>query len=206
MRVILACVLALATGACAVVGSDEPLFSASDGKGHPALKPGLWAMPDEDCTFDPAEAPEDWNNCANATLVSPDTFAEAVGKDGAPADRLRYVLAGGDPRVAQVQAPEDKEDPNYAFAGLRPLKSDAQGRIIEASVWLAMCEPPPKPEDALKDDPKSRPLPQGLSRVPGKPHCLATSPKAAREAVRRTEAWAKDREFALTARWVRDAP
>lgn len=199
--------LALNLSACAVVGSDQPLFSAADARGYAVLRTGLWAMPDEDCTFDPAAKAKDWNNCANATLVGPTTFSELQGKgDDEDANTLRYVLAGGAPRVVQIQAPEGDGDPNYAYAGLRPLRADEAGRVVEARVWLAICEPPPDPKKVLEEDEEKRPaLPAGLARAEKGPGCMATSASAARAAVERSEVWATGREMAMTARWIRDA-
>ena len=198
--------LALNLGACAVVGSDQPLFDAADARGHDVLRPGLWAMSDEDCTFDPAAKAKDWNDCANATLVGSATLREPPGKgDDEKAQTLRYVLAGGEPRVVQIQAPEGESDPNYAYAGLRALRADEDGRIVEARVWLAMCEPPPDPKKLLEHDEKRPPLPAGLVRADKGPGCMATKASAARAAVERSEAWAKARDMVLTARWIRDA-
>lgn len=207
LRAILVSLMALAASACAVVGSEQPLFAASDARGQAPLRTGLWAMPDEDCVFDPAAKAKDWNTCANATLVGPATFSELPGKgDDEDAQTLRYVLAGGEPRVVQVQAPAGEADPNYAYAGLRPLRADDAGRIVEARVWLAMCEPPPDPKRVLEEDEKRPTLPDGLVRNGGKdPGCTAKRAAAARAAVERSEAWATGRDLALTARWIRDA-
>lgn len=198
--------VALNLGACAVVGSEQPLFDAADARGHAVLRTGLWAMPDEDCTFDPAARSKDWNKCANATLVGPATFSERPSEgDDEDAKTLRYVLAGGAPRVAQIQAPEGEGDPNYAYAGLRPLRADEAGRIVEARVWLAMCEPPPDPKTVLEEGEARPPLPAGLVRDQKGPGCTATKASAARAAVARSEAWAAQRDLAMTARWIRDA-
>jgi hypothetical protein len=205
MRALLASLLALTTGACAVVGSERPLFAAADGRGQSALRAGLWAMPDEDCTFDTAAKSREWNDCANATFVSSATFSERPNDHGEDRETLRYVLAGGDPRVLQIQAPEGEKNPNYAYAGLRPLRADEAGRIVEARVWLAMCEPPVDPTAAREDKPERSPLPAGLVRDREGPGCTAASAAAARGAVSRSEAWASDRDFTLIARWVRDA-
>lgn len=205
MRTILACVLALATSACAVVGSDRPLFGAVDARGQAVLRTGLWAMPDEDCTFDPADKAKEWNDCANATFVSPTTFSERPNDHDEERETLGYVLAGGDPRVLQVQAPDGKQNPNYAYAGLRPLRLDEAGRIVEARVWLALCEPPPNPKDPSADDAKPKALAPGLLRDSKGGGCTATRASAARGAVTRSEAWASERELTLAARWIRDA-
>ena len=148
----------------------------------------------------------DWNDCANATLVGPATFSELPGKgDDKEAQTLRYVLAGGAPRVVQIQAPEGETDPNYAYAGLRALGADEDGHIVEARVWLAMCGPPPDPKTLLEDDEKPPALPAGLVRARKGPGCMAAKPSAARAAVERSEAWAAGGDMALTARWIRDA-
>lgn len=196
--------MAAGLSGCAVVGSEQPLFGAADARGDAPLRTGLWAMPDDGCVFDPAEKSKDWNDCANATLVGPATFSERPKAGEAGAKSLRYVLAGGAPRVVQIQAPPGESDPNYAYAGLRVLRADAAGRIVEARVWLAMCEAPPDPK-ALEADAPRPPLPAGLLRDPEGPGCAATTASAVRAAVARSEAWAEGRGLALTAHWIRDA-
>ena len=200
MRMILACALALATGACAVVGSETPLFSAADARGQPVLRAGVWAMPVEECSFQPTGDPARWPSCANATLVSREAFTELRSEAGARPDRMRYVLAAGDPRILQVQAPNGETDPAYVYAGLRPLRTDAKGRITEARVWMALCEQP------RKGDGLSGPLPPGLTRREGAKSCSATDQQAARDAVLRTEGWLEDADMAVVARWLRDVP
>jgi hypothetical protein len=199
--------LSLGLGACSIVTSQAPLFSAADGAGAPKFKPGVWSMPDNNCDFDPKSPPPTWPKCANATLVTGTTLGDVPG-GGASKQTVTYLLAAGDPVVLQLQAPAERDptDPVFVYAGLRPTESDRKGRMTETKVWLALCAEPPSSEKALKAKP--RPLPPGLKPGKSGPYCIADDKAVVREAVRRSEAWAFRKDptaMGLTARWVRDA-
>jgi hypothetical protein len=209
LRVIALAALALSLQACAMVGSNTPLFSAADARGAPPLRAGLWAMPDADCKdFDPAKPAAEWPKCANLIKVS----SEAVGgeekqdDDSVKVISLRYILAAGDPQVLQLAAPADKkpDDPNFLYLGLRPGKLDEKGRAIEAQVWMALCEKPDS--KAILEKRKPRPLP-GLTPTADGKGCLASAPGPVREAVKISEGWLKAEDtgaMIITLRWVRD--
>jgi hypothetical protein len=140
-RLLLLFATALMLGGCNMVYAEHPLFTVADAAGAPQLRPGVWATRKADCAFDSAKPAKDWPECASATIVS----ADSVG--GLDDKRMGYVMAGGDPRVMQLAfTPDDDKPTIYLFAGVRPLKSDAEGRITEARTWSVLCGPPPPPK------------------------------------------------------------
>ncbi|MDB5431059.1 MAG: hypothetical protein JWP35_2175 [Caulobacter sp.] len=200
----------LALQACTIVGSDKPLFSAADTVGAPALRPGLWAMPESDCKgFDPARPASQWPECANKIIVRPGTVGgDEKQDDGSIKKReLSYVLAGGNPRILQLAAPADRkaDDPAFLYVGVRPLKTDNKGRLIESQIWLVLCEEPPD-EDHPFAEHKSHPLP-GMKVMPDDRGCLAEAQGPVREAAKASEGWLKKAgidDAIITVRWVRD--
>jgi len=198
---------AMSLGGCAMVTSDRALFEAADAAGAPVLRPGVWAMPDKTCEFDPKSAAGGWPKCANATVVTAGTLAGGPrDASGAPSQTLNYVLAAGDPRVGQLQAPpEEKEGPAYLYVGLRPTAFDEARRITAAKIWAALCA---KPVTAGGDlDAKANKLLPGLTRRPGGQECVAKAKGPVREAVRASEGWlasGDENDFSLSAHWVRE--
>jgi hypothetical protein len=199
--------VALTLGGCSMVTSDKALFDAADAAGAPPLRPGLWVMPDGACEFDPTSPATDWPKCANTTVVTARTLAGGPrDAAGAPIQTLTYLLAGGDPRVGQLQAPpEEKEGPAYLYVGLRPTAFDSDRRITAAKIWAALCA---KPATAGGDlTATANKLLPGLTRRPGGQECVAKAQGPVREAVRISEGWLasgdKD-DFSLSARWVRE--
>ena len=200
----------LSLQACAIVGSDKPLFFAADAAAAPALRPGLWAMPESDCKdFDPAQPADKWPQCANLIVVKPTTIGGNEKQDDGSIKKreLSYVLAGGDPRILQLTAPADKkpDEPNYLFMAVKPMKSDEQGRLIQGQVWLVLCEPPPNPGNPLAKH-KAEPMP-GMKVLPDDKGCLAERPAAVRAAAESTAKWLKDEDIGdavIVVHWVRD--
>jgi hypothetical protein len=195
-------------GGCSIVGSDAPLFTAADSAGAPVLRPGLWAMPNENCDYKEASPASGWPRCANATVVTPERLAGGErGPSGETKGSLAYRIAAGDPPVLQVSAPEDeKEGPRFIYAGMRSTKSDKKGRITEARIWLALCTKPPRFDGPKVPDPATEKLPEGLEARPGGA-CIAKTAEAVRAAVARSEAWLTsggESDAFLIARWVRD--
>jgi hypothetical protein len=197
-------------GGCSIVGSDEPLFTAADSVGAPVLRPGLWAMPNENCDYKEASPADGWPRCANATVVTADRIAGGErGPSGETKGSLAYRIAAGDPPILQVAAPEDEKDgPRFIYAGMRSTKTDKKGRTTEARIWLGLCNKPPKLEDGKMPEAPSAndPLPEGLEARPGGA-CIAKSAEAARTAVTRSEAWLTsggESDAFLIARWVRE--
>ena len=106
---------------------------------------------------------------------------------------LPYVLAAGDPRVMQLAAPADRkpEQPAYLYVGVRPGKTDTQGRLIEGEIWLVLCEEPPD-DDHIFAKHKPRPLP-GLTQR-GDSVCIATTKGPVKAAAAASERWLRKRE------------
>jgi len=146
-RLFLLLAAALMLGGCNMVYAEKAIFTQADAAGAPQLRPGLWVQHKPDCDFDEAKPIAQWPECADPSLVT----ATTVGDMTDPTKQTPYVLAGGDPRVLQIEVTPDPDKPTiWIFAGLKPLKTDSQGRITEARTWMVQCGPPPPkpPEDA----------------------------------------------------------
>ena len=198
-----AVLLAIALGGCNVVYSDQPLFTRADEAGAPAMRPGLWLSDDAKCQFDETKPVQRWPTCASWSLVRAGQFLEYK----APAwTSMDYVLAAGAPRVLQVPFTIEKATA-YVYAGLKPLRSDSDGRITAVRTWSAQCGPPPPqppPGSAAPSDGKQRsvttqPLP-GLEIKDD--NCIARDQGPVRASVTASEAWDTT---PATAHWVRDA-
>ncbi|HEY9217620.1 MAG TPA: hypothetical protein VIO94_06185, partial [Phenylobacterium sp.] len=151
MRPLLAALAALLLSACNLVLSEQPLFTPADEDRSAPLRDGLWVRVKADCPFDPKAAPPE---CAqpgevrNGRPIDPDSPAEDV------------VIAGGPVRVVQIKVTnkEGKTGPAvvYLYGALRPLRFDAQGRVVEAQNWIIQCGPPPpepKPRNGKPPEP-----------------------------------------------------
>ncbi len=230
--------LALALGACAAVSTERPLFAAADTKDAPVLKAGLWALPEPGCRFKSREAPAKWPDCVQAVevrdgaikdlrpLIEADRKREAkIAAD----QRAKYLVAAADPAVLQVEIVRDGA-PRVFYFGLQPLASDADGAIIRARGWIALCRdpnpPPPaaiagpvaakpvkagkhgKAAKAAKPAPAPNGLLPGLTPIPESGGgCTASSAAAVAKVVAGNEAWAfsGDKEATgWTAFWIRD--
>jgi hypothetical protein len=212
MRMIVLAVLGLAAmglGGCNIVTSDTPMFTAADAHGQAQMRPGVWTDEQQACDFD-AKAPVDtWPNCARGWVVTPGgvTGPREPGQPRSAWVESPTVLAAGDPPVLQVRADVGESLPartlpSYIYAGVRALKLDAEGRIVEIETWPAQCGPPPPPGpdgkggDRLTNDP----IP-GLVVDREKNTCKAVTPQPLRVSARRSEAWAT---IMNRSRWVRD--
>jgi hypothetical protein len=209
-KTLAAAILCLGLQACSMVGAEKPLFAAADAAGAPPLRPGLWAMPETGCQgFDPAQPADKWPGCANMIIVRTGTVGgDEHEDDGSIKKReLAYVLAAGDPRILQLAAPDDRkpDEPPYLFLGVKPSKTDPEGRIIEGRLWLVLCEPIPT-NDKMFAKHKPHPLP-GLRPMKDGEGCLADAQGPVRAAAAASEGWLRkaDLEDAIiTAHWVRD--
>ncbi|MDB5469792.1 MAG: hypothetical protein JWR84_1352 [Caulobacter sp.] len=146
--------LAASLSACNMVITTEPTFLAED-QGTPALREGLWVNPEKDCKFDIKARPTKWPECAHWVVIKGSAMT-GVSEKG-EAFNVPFVLAAGDPRVLQIRIDDDKKGDDgkaatlYAYMGLKPLKTDREGRIVAYSGWMVQCGPPP-PKDAKKPD------------------------------------------------------
>lgn len=145
-RALLLLAAAASLGGCNLVYSETPLFSAADARGAPQLRPGVWAEREEGCDFDSAKPVGEWPECAGGSVISPTQLTTTGEKPSSTA----YVLTGGDPQVMQFALEMEPTKPLiYLYGGLRALKRDDRGRIVEAETWIAQCgPPPPKPVEA----------------------------------------------------------
>jgi hypothetical protein len=208
MRTCLALSLALLLGGCNVVTSKTALFIPSDQAGALRLRPGVWVRPDANCVFDPAGPVTTWTSCANAMLVRPNDIADPQD----PHQSASYTIAAGDPPIVQIDD-ITRSPPIFYFQGLRPLKFDAQGQIVEARLWNVQCGPPEPPpaHGATAYRPTKAPLP-GLEMDTDGMNCEANDALAVRRAARASLAWPQSDLWPRSAdgesipiRWVRDA-
>jgi hypothetical protein len=134
--------LALAIGATALLGgcnmvlTEKPMFTVADGAGAPAIRPGVWRDQKPGCDFDEGLPQDKWPKCASA---SP-----------GPGEQPFWVEVSGDPLILQfpLHLPYGKAaDDSYLYAAFRPLKLDAQGRVIAMKRWPVRCGPPPPPPE-----------------------------------------------------------
>jgi hypothetical protein len=214
--------------ACNVVMTKEPLFTQADAAGAPNLRPGVWIFFKEpDCQVDESKPFTEWPDCAGGGLVSPGNVRGH--KANAPADQLEdtpVVLAAGDPRIIQLQVDVDlsmQADASasggatasasasppvharpYGYGGVRPTKSDDQGRITAFTLWPILCGPPPsKDKDGNDTAAATLKLLPGLEMKPGDAVCTTRSVAALRNAAKASEAWAPPPRG--DSHWIRDA-
>lgn len=197
--------MAMSLGACNLVITAEPTFSAEDAGGAAGLRTGLWVNVDKDCDVDLAKPASTWPKCANWVVVKPDALSGT--NENGESFSAPYVLAAGDPRVMQLALtePESKET-LYLYLGLKALKLDDDGRIIEYAGWIVQCGPPP-PKDAKKADGMPRfgslePFP-GMIMDEQQSGCSPSSKAALIRAAGLSEAYDLDNKGKVN-RWLRD--
>ena len=202
MRSLLIVLCAVGLSACNMVYSEKPLFTAADSARGPKLKPGVWVSPKPDCAFEPAQTP--LPDCADAVLIDATHFRAAPGakapSPGGPED-LAYVLAAGAPPVMQLKL-EMKDGGKAAlwfYAGVKALKTDRRGRIVEMRAWPVQCGPPP-PKGSNKHG-TTAPL-AGLA-MDKDGNCTPKDAAAVFSAAKASEAWQDEPGDA--ARWLRDS-
>jgi hypothetical protein len=218
MRKLLVAVSLLLLGGCNMVTTKTPLFGPADVVGAPQLRPGVWrGDPDRQCAFDEARPIARWPDCANAFVVQDGqlSFHNLNAKGRPTVSTTPFVLAGASPSVLQATeanpdakgASDSTADRAYYYMGLRPTKTDAQGRITAFAAWSAMCGPPP-PSDAKSTDGQHArygsltPLP-GLTMDKEENNCTTSSQDAVRAAAAASEKWSKS-DSLIGAHWVRD--
>ena len=208
MRKILALLAMLTLPGCNEVHSVRPLAVAPDGA--PRFRPGLWVGVDSDCVFDANQPVKAWPACASGFAI--DTRQIRGVREEDRGDLTDYRLSGRFPTVVQARvlrdaggpAPEDEAAAKlgpYQYLGLRVLRTDRAGRMLEAGFWNALCGPPPPP---AKPGETSRyvtaaPLP-GLTIVGDA--CTADTLDAVRGSVIASQAWSPPQVI----RWVRGKP
>jgi len=209
MRIAVVLSAAWLLAGCNSVVSTTPLFSARDAEGQPQLRSGVWSDENAPCEFDHRKPVSEWPGCSTGWVVRPDgvvtTFA-GVDPPRPGETRYRFMLAKGDPAVMQVTLDDGSgPTPTYAYMGLKPLKLDAQGRVIEYKMWLALCGPPPPDPTGEHDSTTTREPIGGLVMDASKHDCVASAQGPVQESVRRSEAWSgDDNQGRDRARWIRD--
>ena len=207
---------ALAAGVAALAGcsnavtSTKPLFSARDARGQAQLRPGVWSYSSSTrlptCKVDTSQPVETWDRCAGGFVIRPGEIFGAGGP-GKPLELYyRFVLARGAPPVFQVLAIGDKYfEGTYYYAGVRPLKFDAQGRVIELKGWQAMCAPLARDDDSAATH--TNRMVRGLAPDASHNNCIATSAAPVRVSAKVSDSWATQgggRASEGYIQWVRD--
>ena len=200
---------------CNIVTSRTPLFFAKDAQGQAQLRPGVWMDEKPDCRFDTTLPVDKWPDCADTWVVRPGEVlaahdaAKPAGSDGWT--HYKIILAHGDPPVLQVAVGEEAGVAlGYVYAGLKPLKLDDQGRVVEYKSWIAMCGPPPPADATGAHSAIATQAPiEGMEMDAKHENCTASAPEPVRQSVRLSEAW-NDKDASKTdegrnlAHWVRD--
>jgi hypothetical protein len=210
MRIVASICLGVLLASCNMVTSDTPLFSSADSHGQAQFRSGVWMDEAKGCVVDIAKPIGEWPDCADAWVVHPGEML--AGRDAkAPASTWQHyktLLVGGDPAVMQIEVDDESDGrKGYVYAGVRALKTDTQGRIIEYKAWLALCGPPPKPDPTSDESAAvvSDQLFAGLVVDKDKQDCIASAQGPVRVAVARSEALNGDDNGGRdTARWIRD--
>jgi hypothetical protein len=197
MRFLVFALAAVLLGGCNLVISPTALFTEADTVGAPVLRPGIWVFTEGACPFDAAAPPDRWPPCVKAERI--DARGRLVPHEDDKAWSLR--LAKGDPMI--LQAVDTSGGDAFFFAGVRPTRTEKDGRISALSIWFVDCGPEP-PEDARNPDGSRRyvslELGPGLSAEAD--GCVARDAAAVRAAARASEARQENRRY----RWVREAP
>jgi hypothetical protein len=214
MRIVLALAAVALVAACNSVTSTQPLFFARDTQGQPQMRPGIWADEATGCDVDTRLPMDKWPDCIDAWVVRPGELLG--GRDpGTPPSQWTvypFVLAQGDPAVLQVAVTESGDPPakaasGYVYAGVRPLKYDAQGRIVEYKMWPALCGPPPPPDPTGQKSTVMTQAPiEGLVMDKDQQDCVASDQGPVRVSVQKSEHWGDggDSQGRDHAHWIRD--
>ena len=194
---------------CNTVTSTTPLFSSADARGQPQPRPGLWMDEDNTCVFDTTMPIGQWPGCADAWVVHPGEIL--AGRDpGTPASawtHYKTILVKGDPALLQIEVGADSPPKGYIYVGLRPLKFDPQGRVIEYKAWPALCGPPPPPDPTGEKSTTATQQPiAGLIVDKDHDDCIASAKGPVLVSVGKSEVWGGDSDGRGRdhARWVRD--
>jgi hypothetical protein len=208
MRIVALVGLAAMLAGCNTITSTTPLFSSADTRGQAQPRPGVWMDEDSTCVFDTSKPIGAWPGCADAWVVHPGAIL-AGREPGTPITAwtsYKTILTKGDPAVLQIEVGADSPPKGYIYVGLRSLKLDAQGRVVEYKAWPALCGPPPPPDpNGQNTNVTQQPIP-GL--VINKDHsdCTASAKGPVLVSVRESEAWGGDTDGRGRdhVRWIRD--
>ena len=209
---------ALAASAAALAGcgnavtSTKALFAASDARGQPQPRPGVWGYSSSSklptCKVDTSQPVGTWDSCAGGFIVRPGEIYSQDGPDKPLKLEYRFVLARGAPAVFQALELGDKDlYGQYYYAGVRPLKVDAQGRVIELKAWQAMCGPPPPDDPTGSSHKLTDRMIAGLSPDSRQDNCIAASASSVRISARDSDGWTTRSGGGVSEfyfQWVRD--
>jgi hypothetical protein len=203
---------AVLAGCGNAVTSTKPLFSTRDARGQAQPRPGVWGYSGSTkpptCKVDTSQPVATWDECAGGFIVRPGEILSQDGPDKPLTLDYRFVLARGAPAIFQALVVSDKDVAGqYYYTGMRPVRFDGQGQVIELKGWTAMCGPSPP------DDPTGRyakltdRLIQGLTPDKRKENCVATSAAPVRISVKDSERWATNSGGSVNrmyVQWIRD--
>jgi hypothetical protein len=153
---------AAALAGCNTAYSTEPVFTAADAAGAPALRDGLWAAPEPGCRFNASLPTQLWPHCVQPILVRGGEFLMLIEPEGEPVrwDSMPFVLAAGEPRILQFRSTyreDGQERVVYRFLAAEPVRTDEAGRVTALRRWFVLCGPlPPEPKHRKKSDPPRR--------------------------------------------------
>jgi hypothetical protein len=210
MRIMASICLGVLLASCNMVTSQTPLFSSADTQGQAQFRSGIWMDEDKTCVVDTSKPIGEWPDCADAWVVHPGQILAGRDAKAPPStwESYKTLLTTGNPAVLQVEVGPESDGPKgYVYVGVRTLKTDAQGRIIEYKAWPALCGPPPKPDPTgEKSAVISDQLIAGLVADKDKQDCIASAQGPVRVAVVQSEALGgdEDNRGRNTAHWVRD--
>lgn len=198
---ILGCVALLA--ACNDVFTNAPLFGPADAGSDPPLRTGVWLALDPECQFDNSRPTRDWPKCADWMLVRSRQVL-SLDRKSRTWTSYDYVLAGGAPRILQVDVRGDPVP--FYYMALEAVRVDDWGKLVQYRQWRIQCgHPPPPPEKGEKQRWLTlQPLP-GMVPAPDAEHpddCLVNDAASLRNAAEASKAWD---ENPRVWRWVRDA-
>jgi hypothetical protein len=197
MRILMFVLAAALLGGCNLVTSPTPLFTEADAAGPPGLRPGIWVFSEGVCPFNAEAPPDRWPPCVKAERI--DEHGRLVPHEDDKAWSM--LLAKGDPMI--LQAVDTGGGDAFFFAGVRPTRTERDGRVTALDVWFVDCGPEP-PEDARNPDGSRRyvSLELGAGLTAEMDGCVAHDAAAVRTAARASEARQEKRRY----RWVREAP
>ena len=216
IRLMAMALLAASVGVLAGCGNEvtspKPLFSTRDARGQAQPRPGVWAYSSSSklptCKVDMSQPLTTWDDCAGGFVVRPGEIFGKVAAGKPLALDYRFVLARGAPAVFQVLVVGDKDlAGQYYYTGMRPLKFDKQGRVIELKAWQAMCGPTPPDDPAQHPSKLTDRMIRGLTPDARKQNCVAASAAPVRVSVKDSDAWVAKSGGAVNemyVQWVRD--
>ncbi len=151
-RILTLLVAATVLCGCNMVVTDKPMFNQRDSVGAPTIRAGVWRAEIAGCEVDETAPQDQWPKCAEAE--------PGVG------DPPAWLEVAGDPDLLQMPAPMPSEDGMrtvFVYLAFRPLKLDAEGRVVVMKSWSVQCGPPGDSGGKAPDAPDAGRPPLGAS-------------------------------------------